>query len=226
MLQTAVIDAVRARRAAVGRHHFSLTARGQDVLVLEALGFEAIEIARMLGTSANTVRHQIHRARADAVPPQLAPTRANSTLSVLLHMHCCTATAFASVGMSGRERDRTTRAVEPSTCRLPVAKPQQRDQLLLRWMEPDGRWLCYWWCLRSDKERKCRRPEWRGTNHCLGHALAIQPVAMGPAWVDPMVKRGAIHNDAGEKLSVRHYNSRLVGRSAADWLVPLLHRSV
>jgi FixJ family two-component response regulator len=91
-----VIAAVLARDEIVSSHHIpNLSSREQEVLLLQFYGFEATEIAEMLGTAENTVKNQVHQARSSVVPPALPRTRANAALWTGAHRACCMATAFA-----------------------------------------------------------------------------------------------------------------------------------
>ena len=94
-MEPPVIAAVLARDEIVSSHHLPhLSSREQEVLLLQFYGFEAPEIAGMLGTAGNTVRNQVHQARMSVVPPGLALTRANAALWTGAHRACCMATIF------------------------------------------------------------------------------------------------------------------------------------
>lgn len=95
-MQLTIVEAIRARDGIIAAHHRpNLSHRSEEVLVLQYFGFELQEIASLLGTSENTVKNQLHQARASVVPPQLPPTRGNATFWALSHRRCCLATPFA-----------------------------------------------------------------------------------------------------------------------------------
>lgn len=97
MLQGQSVAQAKMRLSVISGHHRSLSTRVQDVLLLEALGFEPREIAAMLGTSEHTVRHQASKARAEVVPARLSATRANASVWVACHQTCCMASAIAAL---------------------------------------------------------------------------------------------------------------------------------
>ena len=95
-MESLVVDAVLARDELVSARHIPhLSSREQEVLLLQYYGFEANEIAELLGTAENTVKNQLHQARTSVVPPELAVTRANAALWTGAHRDCCMATIFA-----------------------------------------------------------------------------------------------------------------------------------
>jgi hypothetical protein len=95
-VETAVVRAILDRRGLfIQDHRPDLPARQREVLLLEYFGFEADEMANLFGTSMQTVKNQLHQARAAVVPARLPPTRANASVWTDIHRICCMATAFA-----------------------------------------------------------------------------------------------------------------------------------
>jgi DNA-binding NarL/FixJ family response regulator len=64
-----------------------LTGKQVELLLLQALGFDDAEAARLLNVSSSTIRATAYEARCRAVPPELEATRSNATAWVHLHAH-------------------------------------------------------------------------------------------------------------------------------------------